>query len=435
MSTDETRKWKATGPLLVGAIALVVLVGVLGYWSVNARIAGAVIASGMIQVESNRQVLQHPQGGVVGELLVKDGDIVSSGDVLLRFDDKLLRSELAIIEGQLFELLARKARLQAERDGLDALPAPDALLAEAMADPDVQALIDGQQRLFGARADTLRQSAEQISEQIAQAENQIDGAGAQLAALETQRDLIETELADTKSLFDKGLAPASRVSALQREQARLLGEIGSLTANVAQLRGQIAALNIERIALTTRLREEAITTLRDQQFQEVELVQRRLSTLETLSRTELRAPVSGVVYDSRVFALQAVISPAEPIMYIIPQDQPMIVSARIDPIHVDQVHVGQEASLRFAAFDQRMTPEVLGRVTKLSADVFTDQVTGLSYYQVELIPLPDEMQKLGGQTLLPGMPVEAFIKTAERSPLNYLAKPLTDYFTRAFREG
>ncbi|MEO9576348.1 MAG: HlyD family type I secretion periplasmic adaptor subunit [Tateyamaria sp.] len=437
MSTDESpnRKWKATGPLLVGAVALVVLVGVLGYWSVNARIAGAVIASGMIQVESNRQVLQHPQGGVVGELLVKDGDIVSSGDVVLRFDDKQLRSELAIIEGQLFELLARKARLQAERDGLDALPAPDPLLAEATADPDVQALIDGQERLFGARADTLRQSAEQIAEQIAQAENQIDGAGAQLDALETQRDLIVTELVDTQSLFEKGLTPASRVSALQREQARLLGEIGSLTANVAQLRGQIAALNIERIALTTRLREEAISTLRDQQFQEVELVQRRLSTIETLSRTELRAPVGGVIYDSRVFALQAVISPAEPIMYIIPQDQPMIVSARIDPIHVDQVHVGQEASLRFAAFDQRMTPEVFGHVTKLSADVFTDQATGVSYYQVELIPLPDEMQKLGGQTLLPGMPVEAFIKTAERSPLNYLAKPLTDYFARAFRES
>lgn len=164
-------------------------------------------------------------------------------------------------------------------------------------------------------------------------------------------------------------------------------------------------------------------------------MQRRLSSLETLSRTDLRAPVSGVVYDSRVFALQSVVSPAEPIMYIIPQDQPMVVSARIDPIHVDQVHVGQEASLRFAAFDQRMTPEVFGHVTKLSADVFTDQATGISYYQVELIPSEGEMQKLGGQTLLPGMPVEAFIKTAERSPLNYLAKPLTDYFVRAFREG
>lgn len=434
-SSSEDRSWKATGPLLVGGAALFVLVGVLGYWSVQARIAGAVIASGMIQVETNRQVLQHPQGGVVGELLVKDGDIVAEGDILLRFEDRQLRSELAIIEGQLYELLARKLRLAAERDGLDSLPAPDKLLAEAADDPEVQALIAGQQRLFEARADTLRQNAEQIAEQIAQAENQIDGSSAQLLALETQGKLIDSELVDTQSLFDKGLIPATRVSALQREQARLLGEIGSLTANLAQLRGQIAGLKIERISLRTRLREEAISTLRDQQFQEVELVQRRLSTLETLSRTDLRAPTSGVVYDSRVFALQSVISPAEPIMFIIPQDQPMVVSARIDPIHVDQVHVGQEASLRFTTFDQRMTPEVFGRVTKLSADVFNDQVTGASYYQVELIPSEGEMQKLGGQTLLPGMPVEAFIKTADRSPLNYLAKPLTDYFNRAFRES
>ncbi|WP_299733997.1 HlyD family type I secretion periplasmic adaptor subunit [uncultured Tateyamaria sp.] len=433
-ASSEKRQWKATGPLLVGGLALAVLVGFLGVWSVQSRIAGAVIASGMIQVETNRQILQHPRGGVVGELFVKDGDSVSAGDVVLRFDDKQLRSELAIIEGQLFELLARKIRLQAERDGLSALPPPDALLAEAITNPDVQALIDGQQRLFEARADSLKQSAELIAEQIAQAENQIDGTNAQLQALATQSELIESELADTQSLFEKGLTPASRVSALQREQARLLGEIGSLTANAAQLRGQIAALNIERIALTTRLREEAISTLRDLQFQEVELVQRRLSTIETLSRTELRAPVAGVVYDSRVFALQSVVSPAEPIMYIIPQDQPMVVSARIDPIHIDQVHVGQLASLRFAAFDQRMTPEVFGRVTKLSADVFTDQATGISYYQVELIPAEGEMHKLGDQTLLPGMPVEAFIKTADRSPLNYLVKPLTDYFVRAFRE-
>lgn len=435
MSNAQPRKWKASGPLLVGGIALLILVGVLGVWSVQARIAGAVIASGMIQVESNRQVLQHPQGGVVGELPVKDGDTVMAGDVVLRFDDTQLRSELAIIEGQLFELLARKARLQAERDGLEALPELDPLLADMVGTEAVQGLIEGQQRLFEARAATLQQSAEQIAEQIAQAENQIDGSAAQLAALETQKELIEIELTDNQSLFEKGLVPASRVSALQREQARLLGEIGSLTAGVAQLRGQIAALNIERIALTTRLREEAISTLRDSQFQEVELYQRRLSTLETLSRMVLRAPMAGVIYDSRIFALQSVVSPAEPIMFIIPQDQPMVVSARVDPIHVDQVHVGQEASLRFSAFDQRMTPEIFGQVTNLSADVFTDQATGMSYYEVELIPAEGEMEKLGGQTLLPGMPVEAFIKTAERSPLNYLAKPLTDYFTRAFREG
>ncbi|WP_299153606.1 HlyD family type I secretion periplasmic adaptor subunit [uncultured Tateyamaria sp.] len=427
--------WTAKGPLFVGALALLILVGVLGVWSVQARISGAVIASGMIQVESNRQVLQHPEGGVVGALMVKDGDQVAAGDVVLKFDDTRLVSELAVIEGQLFEILARKARLKAERDGLSALVVSDELQELAAEDPEVQALIDGQAQLFEARATSLQQSSEQILEQIAQAENQIEGASAQLAALETQQGLIESELGDSQQLFEKGLTPASRVSSLQREQARLLGEIGSTTASVAQLRGQIAALNIERIALTSRLREEAITALRDLQFQEVELVQQRLITKDTLSRMDVRAPVSGVVYGSRIFALQSVVSPAEAIMYIIPQDQPMVVSSRVDPIDVDQVHVGQDASLRFAALDQRMTPEIFGQVTKLSADVFVDEATGASYYQVELVPKEGEMTKLNGQILLPGMPVEAFITTAERSPLNYLSKPLTDYFTRAFREG
>lgn len=432
---QNTRAWKATGPLMVGMTALAILVGVIGVWAVQARIAGAIIASGNIEVESNRQVLQHPQGGVVGALPVQDGDYVSAGETVLRFDDTQLRSELAIIEGQLFEILARKARLQAERDGLDALPLTEEFAKLAARDASVQALIDGQAQLFEARATSLQQSSEQILEQIAQAENQIEGATAQLSALQTQRGLIESELADSQTLFDKGLAPASRVSSLQREQARLLGEIGSITASVAQLRGEIASLSIERISLTSRLREEAISTLRDLQFQEVELVQRRLSTTDTLSRMELRAPVSGVIYGSRIFALQSVVSPAEPIMYIIPQDQPMVVAARVDPIHIDQVHVGQEATLRFSAFDQRMTPEVIGHVVRMSADVFTDEVTGMSYYEVKLIPKDGEAEKLGGQVLLPGMPVEAFIKTGERSPLNYLAKPLTDYFTRAFREG
>lgn len=437
MTNDKKQNagWSASRPLVIGGIALFVLVGVLGVWSVQARIAGAVIASGNIEVESNRQVLQHPQGGVVGELLAQEGDVVAAGDVILRFDDTQLRSELAIIEGQLFELLARKARLEAERDGAESVVAPDILMDEAAEHPGIKELIAGQQNLFEARATTLRQRAEQIAEQVEQAENQIAGSNAQLAALATQESLIESELTDNQSLFDKGLVPASRVSALQREQARLLGEIGSLTAGVAQLRGEIAALNIEEISLTSDLREEAITTLRDLQFNEVELYQRRLSTLDTLSRMVVRTPVSGIIYDSRVFALQSVVSPAEPIMFVIPQDQPMVVAARVDPIHIDQVFVGQEASLRFSALDQRMTPEVFGYVTKLSADVFTDQVTGMAYYQVELVPMEGEMQKLGGQVLLPGMPVEAFIKTADRSPLNYLSKPLTDYFVRAFREG
>ena len=429
----EKRVWSASMPLGIGFVALTILVGVIGVWSVKARIAGAVIASGMIQVENNRQVVQHPQGGVVGEILAKDGDTVAAGDVVLRLDDALLQSELSIIEGQLAEIRARKARLEAERDGLDAVMVPEALSVLAQTMPEVHNMIDGQLRLFEARNESLRREADQISEQIAQAHNQIDGTEAQLLALRTQKDLIAQELTNVRSLLEKGLAQASRVSSLQREEARLSGEIGNLAATIAQLRGQIAAFDIQRLKLDTVRREEANTTLSDLQYNEIELVERRLSAVETLSRMEIRSPVSGVIYGSQVFALQAVISPAAPIMYVIPQDQPLVVSARIESINIDQIHIGQEASLRFVAFEQRTTPELFGQVSQISADVFTDEATGQSYYKAELLPNEDELLKLGGQKLLPGMPVEAFIRTAERSPLSYLVKPLTDYFNRAFR--
>lgn len=321
MTADQPKKkaWRAWIPLSIGFGALVVLVGVLGVWSVTARIAGAVIASGMIQVESNRQVVQHPQGGVVGEILAKDGDTIMAGDVVMRLDDSLLQSELAIVQGQLFEIKARQARLVAERDGLDKIELPEDLV-EAQADsPEIAKMIKGQRSLFFARAETLTREADQISEQIAQANNQIEGTEAQLAAFQTQQELILSELEDAQSLLEKGLAQASRVSSLQREQARLLGEIGSLKATLAQVRGQIAALEIQVLKLTTTRREEANTTLSDLQYREIELAERRLSLRETLSRMEIRSPVSGVVYDSQIFALQAVLSPAAPIMYVIPQ--------------------------------------------------------------------------------------------------------------------
>jgi HlyD family type I secretion membrane fusion protein len=433
MTQQPKDTWRAWIPLSIGFAALVVLVGVLGVWGVTARISGAVIASGMIQVENNRQVVQHPQGGVVGEILAKDGDSVAAGDVVMRLDDNLLRSELAIVEGQLFEIKARQARLVAERDDLASIEVPQALIDAALEAPEVDMMIDGQRSLFFARKESMRREADQIAEQIAQAHNQIEGTEAQLAALVTQQDLITTELEDAQSLLAKGLAQASRVSSLQREQARLLGEIGNLQATVAQLRGQIAALDIQKLKLATIRREEANTTLSDLQYREIELAERRLSLRETLSRMEIRSPVSGLVYDSQIFALQAVVSPAAPIMYVIPQDQPLVVSARIDSINIDQVQIGQEASLRFVAFEQRTTPELFGQVSRISADVFTDEVTGQSFYRAELLPNENELEKLNGQKLLPGMPVEAFIRTAERSPISYLAKPLTDYFNKAFR--
>jgi HlyD family type I secretion membrane fusion protein len=410
-------------------------VGVLGYWGATARIAGAIIASGMIQVESNRQVVQHQDGGVVGEILAKDGDSVTAGDIVLRLDDTFLKSELAIVEGQLFELMARRARLEAERDELADFILPDSLLELRGEHTEVQSLFDGQYRLFMARRDTKAAELEQLAEQRGQLDDQIVGTQAELSATSIQAELILEELSDAQSLLEKGLIQASRVLELRREEANLQGLVGRLNANIAQLRGQKSSIHIQELGLSTTRREEAISALRDLQFRQSELAERRLTLRERLSRLDVRTPVTGTVFGSTVFALQSVLQPGAPLMFIVPQDQPLIVSARVESIHIDQVHVGQEANLRFAAFDQRLTPEVSGVVSKLSADVIMDEATGLSFYQAELIPNPDDLAKLRGQILLPGMPVEAFIATGERSPLNYLAKPLTDYFTRAFREN
>ncbi|MCG7522191.1 HlyD family type I secretion periplasmic adaptor subunit [Ruegeria sp. Ofav3-42] len=433
-ANNSRSAWRITIPALVGFTALGILVGGLGLWAVKTRLAGAIISQGIIEVETNRQVIQHPDGGVVGEIYVRDGDAVSAGDFLLRLDDTFLSSEKTIVEAQLFELLARRARLEAERDGADA----DALatrLAEIQQEDGIDSdLIAGQQRLFEARLNTLTQQTEQLSKQTVQIESEIEGTEAQLVSLRRQVELIQEELDDQESLLQRGLTQASRVSALLREEASLTGDIGRLEAAVARLRGQISSTEIAIVELEATRREEAISTLRDIQSQISELAERRLSLDTRLSRLDIRAPVSGTVYDSQVFALQSVIQPAEPMMYLVPQDTPLLVAARVDAIHVDQLHVGQSVLLRFPAFNQRETPEIDGQVITVSADTFTDDKTGQTFYRAEVVPDDGQVERLKGQELLPGMPVETLIKTDERTPLSYLVKPLADYFNRAFRE-
>lgn len=435
MNEEPVRKWKSTKQLTIGFIALFCLVVGLGGWSAMANIAGAIVSSGMIEVEANRQVVQHPEGGVVGEILADDGDSVDAGAILVRFDDTLIRSELSIIEGQLFELMARRGRLEAERDGFEGIAFPDDMeTMSPRSEIDIQNLKAGQLRLFAARRISLEKEAEQLEERKIQIERQIEGSEAQLEALKRQNELLLEELEDQTELLNKGLAQASRVLALQREEARLRGQVGELTAAVAESRGRIAETEIEILKLTSSLREEAITTLRDLEYNEIELKQRRLSTLETLSRMEVRAPASGVVYGTTIYALRSVVRPAEPLMYIVPKDSPFVISSRIEPIHIDQVHQGQDVKLVFSSFNSRTTPELDGVVTKVSADVFTDEVTGQVYYSAEILPKDGELAKLEGQELLPGMPVESFIRTNDRTPLAYLTQPFMDYFNRAFRE-
>lgn len=428
------QRWPAYRPVALGLVTLMLLVGVLGVWSVSTRIAGAVIAQGMVQLESNRQVIQHPQGGVVGEIFVRDGDSVDAGDVLLRLDETFTRSELVILDGQLDELRSRQARFRAERDGSEGIIFPSDLEDRALHDPSIAQILEGQRTLFETRATALVQERAQINEQIAQTRNQIIGIRAQLSALREQDVFVSRDLRAQRELLTQGYTVTERVNVLEREHARLLGETGQLDATVSQLRGQIAGLEIQNLRLLSARQEEAEATLRDLELREIELSERQITARETLARMVIRAPVSGIIYGSQIFAQQSVISPAQPLMYVIPQDRPLIIVARVESIHIDQVHVGQDVALRFSAFDQRQTPELFGTVVRVSADIFTNEATGLSFYQAELLPNEGELSKLGQQQLLPGMPVEAYIRTGERTPLSYLTKPLLDYFNNAFRE-
>jgi HlyD family secretion protein len=417
--------------MTLGLIALLVLVGGFGTWAVMAQITGAVITSSQIEVNRNRQVIQHPDGGVVDVILVQEGDAVVKGDTLIRLDASLLKSELAVVEGQLFEIIASRGRLEAERDGETALTF-DPLLSDV---PQGPSLIAGQTRLFDARLESNMRAIEQLQQQRAQISSQISGIAAQQTALATQSDLIQQELTDQQTLLRQQLIQASRVLALQRQEANLLGRVGELTASEAQATERRTEIEIQILTLASTRREEAITRLRDLQYNELELSERSRTLRQRLGRLDLRAPLSGIVYGMQVFAEKSVISGAEPVMFLVPQDRPLVIATKVQPTDIDQIHLGQDVTLRFSAFDQRRTPELMGTVTLVSADIFLDDSTQVSYYQAQVQLNECKAEKLPeDMVLIPGMPVEAFVRTADRSPMDYLLKPLADYFAKAFRE-
>jgi len=426
--------WPVRKPVLIGLVTLFLLIGCFGAWSVMTTITGAIVATGRIEVEQNRQIVQHPDGGVVASIHVTESQAVRAGDLLLRLDGAAIKSELAIVEGQFFEILARRARLEAERDDRTAITFAPELREVAKTRADVAELIDGQRRLFDARRDTIAQQVDQMSKRSGQIDSQITGVNAQAKALVLQLDLINQELVSQQDLLAKGLAQASRVLALQRETARLDGQVGELAATRAQSEGRMTEIEIEVLTLAATRREEANTQLRDIGFRELELAERRRALMESIARLDILAPVSGIVLGLQVTTPRAVLRPADPLLYLIPQDRPLVIAAQVQPFHIDQVTVGQPVRLVFSAFPSRTTPELSGHITLISADALTDQRTQISYYRAEIVPDDGEIEKLNGLTLIPGMPVEAFIRTEERTPLAYLLKPFTDYFARAFRE-
>lgn len=427
--------WSVRRPMILGLCTILVLGGGFGTWAALSQIAGAVVAAGWIEVDQNRQVIQHPEGGTVQELLIAEGESVAAGQVLLRIDGSDAASNLAVVTAQLNETRARRARLEAERDTQDMIRFPDDLLEQAWEDHELADIIVGQENLFFARRETFERELDQLMRRAEQIESQINGLEAQQVAVTQQQQLVAEDLTTQQNLLERGLAQSARVLTLRREEANLLGTSGELEASIAGARGRITEIELAALQRRNERRETAIAELREIRVQEEELTEHARSLARAVDRSDLRAPVSGIIYDLAIFGAGSVIRAAEPILYIVPQDRPLVISARIEAIHVDQVAPTQAVTLRFPSFDARMTPELEGYVTRVSADTFIDEATGTAFYEVEIMLADGEIRQLGDVTLLPGMPVEAFIRTQDRTPLAYLVQPLSDYFSRAFREG
>lgn len=425
----------ARRPLILGFLTVAVLVFGFGGWSMLTTIDGAVVSPGVIEVDQNRQVVEHPDGGVVAEIRVVEAQHVQAGDLLVRLDGSLLQSELAIVEGQLFEAMARKARLEAERDGLDAPTFTGEIADLAATRPDVAELIEGQRKLFAARLETFRAQQDQLQHRLEEANAQTEGIKAQIAATKAQLAILEPELAGQRQLLAQGLTQSVKVRDLETTEASLKGNLGELQANQAQSEGRATEVQLQVIQLESQRREDANTQLRDLGPQALQFAEKRRSLSEQIARLDVRAPVSGVVLGLQVTAPKSVIRPAEPILYIVPQDRPLVIVAQVSPIHVDEIHVGQPVRVSFPAFPTRTTPQLSGQLVNISADALSDQRTGATYYRAEISLDPGEVEKLEGKVLIPGMPVQAYIETEERTPMAYLLKPFTDYFRLAFRES
>ncbi len=394
-------------------------------------ISGAVMASGQFVVESDVKRVQHAQGGTVGRIAVRNGDRVAAGDVLVRLDDTLPRTNLAQIVSQLMQLMARRGRLEAERDDRPEISFAPELFTLG---PEAAEIAQAEERLLREVRATRAAQRQQLLERVGQLMREIEGLGAQSGAKQREVELISQELKGVEELFAKNLVPISRLTILQREAARLTGENGALVASMAKARGQIAEINVQLLSLEQGARTDAAKELRDVETQIAQLQERRVAALDILNRIEIRSPQTGFVHEQTVKTIGGVVAPGETLMFIVPEGDKLTIEARVSPIDIDQVKVGQKAHLRLSAFNQRTTPELKGAVTRVAADLSRDQPGAPPFYTVRLAIEETEMRKLEGKAPVPGMPVEAFIETGERSVISYLVRPLTDAFARTFRE-
>lgn len=434
-NTLEEIKGSRQRHLMFGLLLVALLVLGLGGWAAIAEISGAVITTGTVAVDGEAKKVQHQEGGIVGEILVKDGDRVETGDVLFRLDETVVKANLQIAQKRLNQMQAQEARLSAEWQQERSIRYPDELRERARFDPNAEIALDGERALFEARRTALRGRKNQLSEQISQLEQQILGLEVQLAATEESIELISQQLDDFAALLAKRLVNASQVTAIKRERAELVGERGALISQIAQTKEAISEKRIQILQLDEEFLEKVLSELQQVRAQIAELEEQQITAEDRLRRIDIRSPMSGYVHELKVHTVGGVIAPGDVLMLVVPEESELIIETRVSPVDVDQVHSGQTAYVRLSAFDQRTTPELSAEVLSVSPDLTRDEVTGESYYTARLHILEEEMGKLERQVLIPGMPVEGFIQTKRRSVLSYLIKPLKDQIAHALKES
>ena len=422
---------------LVGFSLLIVMVGGIGGWAATSQLAGAVIASGQLVVESNVKKVQHPTGGVVGEILVREGDAVESGQIVMRLDDTVTRATLGVVRSQLDELTAREARLLAERDGTETIEVAAELLAR-QAEKTVTTAILGEQKFFESRRNARAGQRSQLRERITQSKEEIGGLSNQQEAKEREIKFISEELIGVTSLWEKNLVSISRLMTLQRDKARLEGERGQYIAEIARARGKISETELQILQIDQDFQTDVLKDMRDSQGKIAELRERLTAAEDQLKRVDIRAPQSGVVHQLAVHTVGGVIANGEAVMLIVPRADALVVEAKVAPQDIDQIAIGAIANVRIMAGNQRTMQDIPATLTRVSADLTREPASsaqpGPSYYLVR-VSLPDEeVRRLVDLRLVPGMPAEAFIQTYARTPLQYLLKPLRDQIARTFRE-
>jgi HlyD family secretion protein len=407
----------------------VVLVAGFGGWAAHANLSGAIIAQGKVAVKKQVKLVQHRDGGIIAEILVANGDRVKEGDALIRLDETQTKAELGVLRSQITELLGRRARLGAERDGTAAI----SFEREFETAPQSAEIARGEIRLFQENRAVRGARREQLLLQVEQYEEQVRGLSSQETSNAAERVMVADDLKRLTPLFDKGFIEIGKIRAMERDRVKIDGLKGEIGANIARVKGQISEAKIKIIEADQQVRTDAQREYREVDGKIGELQERIVAAQDRLSRTNLTSPISGFVNELSVHTINGVIGPKETLMSIVPESAELIVEARIAPTDIDQTIAGQSARMRFTAFNQRTTPEVAGMVATIGAAATLDATSGQTYY-LSTIAIDGGINKIGGKPIVPGMPVEVFLATGTRSALSYLVKPFTDQMMRSFRE-